>query len=46
MQIAANHMKLGTTGIGGYFDDMVNELLSTELSEAIFYITLLGTPPD
>jgi SagB-type dehydrogenase family enzyme len=33
---------LGSTGIGGYFDDMANEMLNAPLEQGILYITLAG----
>lgn len=46
MQIAAGHLGYGTTGIGGYFDDLCNEIIDQPLTEAIIYMTLIGTPED
>lgn len=46
MQIAAIHMGFGTTGVGGYYDNLCNELLNIPMNEAIIYLTLLGTPLD
>ena len=38
------HMGLGSSGIGGYFDDMVNLVLELPLSQAVLYITVIGAP--
>ncbi|MDB5106443.1 MAG: SagB-type dehydrogenase domain protein [Fibrobacteres bacterium] len=35
---------LGSSGIGGYYDDQANELLDIPLSHGILYITLVGVP--
>ncbi len=40
----AVHSGLGSSGIGGYYDDKVNELLDLPLSMGVMYITLLGKP--
>jgi nitroreductase len=37
-------MGLGVSGIGGFFDDQVNELLGIPEREAVLYITTLGRP--
>ena len=44
INIAAQALDLGASGIGGYFDDLVNETLGLDLAEAILYITAVGTP--
>ena len=44
INLAAQTMGLGSTGIGGYYDDLVNEVLGVELSEAVLYLTAVGTP--
>ena len=38
------HAGLGSSGIGGYYDDQANELLDIPLSHGILYITLVGVP--
>ena len=35
---------LGSSGIGGYYDDKVNELLGLPLTHGILYISLVGVP--
>ena len=44
LNIAAEALGLGSSGIGGYFDDLVNETLGLDLAEAILYVTTLGIP--
>ena len=44
MNLAAIRMGLGVSGIGGYFDDDVNELFSLPPWAAIIYVTVLGQP--
>lgn len=36
----------GSTGIGGYFDDMANEMLEAPLEQGILYITLAGVSDE
>ena len=40
----AVHAGLGSSGIGGYYDDQANELLDIPLTHGILYITLAGVP--
>jgi SagB-type dehydrogenase family enzyme len=40
----AVHSGLGSSGIGGYYDDQANELLDIPLTHGILYITLVGVP--
>ena len=40
----AVHQGLGSSGIGGYYDDQANELLELPLSHGVLYITLVGVP--
>ncbi len=40
----ADHVGLGSSGIGGYYDDQANELLDLPLAHGIVYITLVGVP--
>jgi SagB-type dehydrogenase family enzyme len=40
----AVHQGFGSSGIGGYYDDLANELLDLPLSHGILYITLVGVP--
>jgi len=44
LNIAAEALGLGSSGIGGYFDDLVNETLGLDLAEAVLYVTAVGTP--
>lgn len=42
--LAAIRLGLGVSGIGGFFDDQVNEVLGLPQDEAVIYITTLGRP--
>ena len=44
INLAAINLGLGVSGIGGFFDDQVNELLGIPEHEAVVYITTLGVP--
>ncbi len=44
MNLAAIHLGLGVSGIAGFFDDQVNEVLGIPGDEAVLYITTLGRP--
>jgi nitroreductase len=44
LNLAAIRLGLGVSGIGGFFDDQVNEVLGIPLDEAVLYITTLGRP--
>lgn len=44
LNLAAIHLDLGVSGIGGFFDDQVNEVLGIPTDEAAIYITTLGRP--
>lgn len=44
LNLAAIHLGLGVSGIGGFFDDRANEVLGIPTDEAIIYITTLGVP--
>jgi SagB-type dehydrogenase family enzyme len=44
LHIAAMRLGLGASGIGGYFDDRVNDLLGIPSEEATVYLTTLGQP--
>ena len=44
INLAAVNLNLGVSGIGGFFDDQVNELLGIPENEAVIYITTLGVP--
>ena len=42
LNLAATRRGLGVSGIAGFFDDQVNELLSIPAEEAVLYITTVG----
>jgi SagB-type dehydrogenase family enzyme len=42
LNLAAAHLELGVSGIAGFFDDQVNQVLSIPDDEAVLYITTLG----
>lgn len=44
LNLAAIYLELGVSGIGGFFDDQVNEVLGIPTDEAVLYITTLGQP--
>ncbi len=44
LNLGAIHLGLGVSGIGGFFDDKVNEVLGIPVDEAVLYITTLGRP--
>lgn len=44
LNLAAIRLGLGVSGIAGFFDDEVNEVLGIPISEAVLYITTLGQP--
>ncbi|AFY40776.1 SagB/ThcOx family dehydrogenase [Nostoc sp. PCC 7107] len=44
LNLAAVNLNLGVSGIGGFFDDQVNEVLGIPIDEAVIYITTLGRP--
>ncbi len=44
LNLAAIYLNLGVSGIGGFFDDQVNEVLGIPVDEAVLYITTLGRP--
>jgi SagB-type dehydrogenase family enzyme len=44
LNLAAIHLNIGVSGIGGFFDDRVNEVLGIPPEEAVLYITTLGSP--
>lgn len=44
INLISNSLGLGSSGIGGYFDDMVNETLGLPMNYAIIYITVVGEP--
>ena len=44
LNLAAIHLGLGVSGIAGFFDDRVNQVLGIPDDEAVIYITTLGRP--
>ena len=46
LNLAAIQLGLGVSGIGGFFDNQVNEVLGIPEDEAVLYITTLGHPAD
>ena len=44
LNLAAIHLGLGASGIGGFYDDEVNMLLECSLDHIAVYITTLGVP--
>ncbi len=44
LNLAAVHLRLGVSGIGGFFDNHVNDVLGIPADEAVLYITTLGRP--
>jgi SagB-type dehydrogenase family enzyme len=44
LNLAAIRLNLGVSGIGGFFDDQVNDILGIPIDEAVVYITTLGRP--
>ena len=44
INLAAIHLQLGVSGIGGFFDDQVNEVLGIPEDEVVIYITTIGRP--
>ena len=42
LNLAATKRQIGVSGIAGFFDDQVNELLSIPAEEAVLYITTVG----
>ncbi|KOP27109.1 SagB-type dehydrogenase domain-containing protein [Hapalosiphon sp. MRB220] len=44
INLAAVHLGLGVSGIGGFFDEQVNEVLGIPTDEAVLYVTTLGRP--
>ena len=46
INLAAVHLGLGSSGIGGFYDDEVADLLGLPNSMAILYLTTIGAIPS
>ena len=46
LNLAAIREGIGASGVGGYLDDEMNRVLRLPESQAVVYITVLGTPAD
>jgi SagB-type dehydrogenase family enzyme len=46
LNLGAIRLGLGVSGIGGFFDDQVNDVLGIPEDEAVLYITTLGRPSE
>ncbi|MEB3290086.1 MAG: SagB/ThcOx family dehydrogenase [Leptolyngbya sp.] len=46
LNLAAIYLGLGVSGIGGFYDDQVNEVLGIPTDEAVIYITTMGQPAN
>jgi SagB-type dehydrogenase family enzyme len=44
INLAAIRLDVGVSGIGGFFDDQVNQVLGIPAEEAVIYLTTLGRP--
>jgi nitroreductase len=44
MNLAAVRLGVGVSGIAGFFDNLVNEVLGIPNDEAVLYLTTLGRP--
>ena len=44
LNLAAIRLDLGVSGIAGFFDDRVNEVLGIPSAEAVLYLTTIGRP--
>lgn len=44
INLAAIHLDVGVSGIGGFFDDQVNQVLGIPTEQAVIYLTTLGRP--
>ncbi|MGK7953534.1 MAG: SagB/ThcOx family dehydrogenase [Xenococcaceae cyanobacterium] len=44
LNLAAIRLGLGVSGIAGFFDDLVNQVLGIPSEEAVIYLTTLGRP--
>jgi nitroreductase len=45
INLAAVHLGLGASGIGGFYDDEVTDLLGLSHQTAVLYITTVGALP-
>jgi SagB-type dehydrogenase family enzyme len=46
LNLAATRLGVGVSGIAGFFDDQVNEVLGIPPEEAVLYITTFGQPQN
>ena len=46
INLVCQHLGLGTSGIGGYFDDLINQTLDLPLTQGILYMTTVGVPTN
>lgn len=46
LELAALRLGLGASGIGGFFDDVLNEILALGPEHAVAYLTTIGRPAD
>jgi SagB-type dehydrogenase family enzyme len=46
LNLAAMQLNLGASGIAGFFDDQVNEVLGIPVADAVLYLTTLGVPAN
>lgn len=46
LNLAAMQLNLGASGIAGFFDDQVNEVLGIPVDDAVLYLTTLGIPAN
>ncbi len=44
LNLAAMQLNLGASGIAGFFDDQVNEVLGIPVDDVVLYLTTLGVP--
>lgn len=44
LNLVSQALAMGSSGIGGYFDDLGNQLLGRPLDEALIYISTVGVP--
>lgn len=46
LNLGAMRLGLGASGIGGFFDDQVNDMLGIPEKEAVLYLTTIGMPAE